>query len=417
MTSPLYNKRLLFIITGGIAAYKSLELIRLLKREGVNVTPVMTTSAEAFVTPLSVAGVAGEKVHQDLLTMTAETEMGHIALSRQADLVVICPATANTLAKMTAGIADDLATTLLLATDTPVLAIPAMNVRMWEHPATVTNCATLKSRGVEIMPPAVGDMACGEYGAGRLPEPGQIVQYLHGYFGADKPLAGKKALVTCGGTREAIDPVRYLSNRSSGKQGHAIAAALRDAGATVTLIQGQVQDETPAHMAVVPALTAEAMHTATQQAIAENPTDIAVFVAAVSDWQPKNPASSKQKKTSGQETFTLELVKTPDILATAAKPGDNRPKLVIGFAAETDNEIAHAIEKYNKKNCDWLVLNKITKDNPAFGVGSNQVSFIAKDADGDAAIDTWPTMPKRDVALKLVDRIVNHFDDLKNSSK
>lgn len=390
--------RLLLIISGGIAAYKSLELVRLLRRHDIAVRCILTKAATQFVTPLSVAALSGDRVYGEMFSLTEETEMGHIALSRSADVVLVCPATADILAKMAHGLADDLATTALLATDKPVIVAPAMNVRMWEHPATRANLATLRARGVKVIPPTTGAMACGEYGEGRLPEPDDLLQHVLAFFGQGQPLRGKTALVTAGGTCEPLDPVRFIGNRSSGKMGFAVAKALAQAGANVTLVYGMAQGHPPAGVKAVHAPTAGEMHTACLAAL---PVDIAVCTAAVADWQSPAPALHKQKKQPGQDTRTLELVKTPDILASLNQ-SPHRPRLLVGFAAETENMRQNAEAKRISKGCDWVVVNTISADNPAFGADVNQVHLLTGDG-----WEEWPVMAKTDIARELVGRIVS----------
>jgi phosphopantothenoylcysteine decarboxylase / phosphopantothenate---cysteine ligase len=355
--SGLAGKRVLLIVSGGIAAYKALELIRLLKKEDVGVRCVLTRGGAQFVTALSLQALSEEKVHEDLFSLTDESEMGHIQLSRSADLLIVVPASADLLARMAGGLADDLATTLLLATDKPVLVAPAMNVRMWQHAATVANLATLKARGVLVVEPGEGAMACGEWGPGRLAEPPEILEVIAGLLDPrPKPLAGRHALVTSGPTHEPIDPVRYIANRSSGRQGHAIAAALVALGARVTLVRGPVSIADPAGVTVVPVETAEQMRDACHDAL---PADIAVFVAAVADWRVTAPQARKLKKVPGGAPPELRLAANPDILAEIAAPGPDRPHLVIGFAAETDNVVANAVSKRQRKGCDWLLANDV----------------------------------------------------------
>lgn len=401
------SRRILFIITGGIAAYKSLEVIRLLNRQGIAARCILTRAAQQFVTPLSVAALSQDKVYTDMFSLTDEIEIGHIALSRQADLVCVCPASADFIARAAHGLADDLATTVLLATDKPVVMAPAMNVKMWEHPATQANLTTLQQRGVTIIPPVTGSMACGEYGVGRLPEPDAIVAALLSHLGhapegqtLTGPLAGKTALVTAGATWEPLDPVRFLGNRSSGRQGYAIAAALAAAGATVTLVSGVSTEPPPPGVRLIKAPTATAMLAA---CLAELPQDIAVCAAAVADWQLAAPSPHKQKKQPGQQQLTLDLVRTPDILATLSRH-PQRPQLVIGFAAETENLIDNAASKRHTKGCDWIVANAVTPDNPAFGAAANQVSLLTATGRED-----WPRLDKTDVARRLVVSIVHFF--------
>ncbi len=393
----LTDKRILLVIGGGIAAYKALELIRAIRAEGGRVVPVLTEAAKQFVTPMSVAALAEAKVHEALFSLTDEAEMGHIQLSRAADIVLVCPATANLLARMAAGIADDLATTLLLATDKPVMAAPAMNVRMWEHPATRANVVTLRARGVSIIDPDVGPMACGEHGAGRLPEVPAILACLRAAF-ADGPLAGRHVLVTAGPTHEPIDPVRYLANRSSGKQGFALAAAFAALGARVTLVAGPVALPTPAGCLRVDVETAMQMRAAVREAL---PADIAVMVAAVADWRPASAAGDKLKK-GAQGTPTLTLAENPDILAELAR-GVHRPALLVGFAAETRDVIAHARQKLARKGCDLIVANDVSGD--VMGGARNQVHLVSA-----AGVETLPEDSKEAVGQLLAHRLAAMLD-------
>ncbi|WP_215750897.1 MULTISPECIES: bifunctional phosphopantothenoylcysteine decarboxylase/phosphopantothenate--cysteine ligase CoaBC [unclassified Gluconobacter] len=390
-------RRVLLIVGGGIAAYRALELVRLLKADNVSVTPVMTDAAKAFITPLSLEALSGERVHDALFAPTQESEIGHIALSRSADLVVVCPATANLMARMAHGMADDLATTLLLATTTPILLAPAMNVRMWEHPATQANLALLKERGVRVVGPDEGSMACGEFGPGRLSQPDVIRDAILEALASDHSLAGRHALVTAGPTVEPLDPVRFLSNHSSGKQGYAIAAALAARGAKVTLVSGPVTLPVPSGVVCVKVQTAREMLGACEAAL---PAEIAVCTAAVSDWRAKAAAQGKIKKTS-EGPPVLELVENPDILATLCRLA-NRPKLIVGFAAETDDVLENAVAKRQRKGCDWLVANDVRRG--VFGADRNLVSLIT-----ETGIETWPEMDKSQVAGKLVQRISDVF--------
>ncbi|QIK41827.1 bifunctional phosphopantothenoylcysteine decarboxylase/phosphopantothenate--cysteine ligase CoaBC [Pontivivens nitratireducens] len=388
-------KRILLIISGGIAAYKSLELIRLFRAEGIGVTPVMTRAAEQFVTPLSVAALAGSDVHRDLWDLTAEAEMGHIQLSRSADLIVVAPATANLMANMAHGAATDMATTLLLATDTPVLVAPAMNVRMWTHAATQRNLATLRDDGIRFAGPDEGDMACGEYGPGRMAEPPAILAAAKAML-RDGPLRGKRILVTSGPTHEPIDPVRYIANRSSGAQGTAIAEALSALGAEVVFVTGPADTPRPISAEVVEVETARQMAAAVDAAL---PCDAAVFCAAVADWHVVGAGSSKIKKDGTGAPPGFELAENPDILATVSR-GDKRPRLVVGFAAETDDVIAHATAKRKRKGCDWIVANDVS---PATGImGGTQNAAILITAEG---ADPWLRMSKAETAATLAARM------------
>ncbi len=390
----LTGKKILLIVTGGIAAYKSLELIRLIQRAGGAVTCVLTKAGAEFVTPLSLQALSGSKVYTDLFSLTDESEMGHIELSRAADLVAVVPAGANICAKLAAGICDDLASTLLLATDKRVLLAPAMNVRMWEHPATVANLTTLAARGVIIVPPDEGPMACGEFGFGRLAEPPVILAAIAQALGASGPLTGRHAIVTSGPTHEPIDPVRYLANRSSGRQGHAIAAALAGLGARVTLVSGPVAVADPAGVMTVHVETAAEMLAAVQAAL---PAEIAVFAAAVADWRVE-VAGQKIKKAGGGPPALL-LAENKDILKTVSAAGPLRPKLVIGFAAETENLEVYAVKKRAAKNCDWMVANNVGGTGIMGGV-ENEVLLIT--AEGT---EVWPRMSKVELAGRLAARI------------
>jgi phosphopantothenoylcysteine decarboxylase/phosphopantothenate--cysteine ligase len=391
----LAGKKLLLIVSGGIAAYKALELVRLLSKAGCGVTAVLTKSGAQFVTPLSLQALTGEKVYTELFSLTDESEMGHIELSRAADLVAVVPASADILAKMAAGLADDLATTLLLATDKRVLAAPAMNVRMWQHAATQSNLASLAERGVLIVPPDEGPMACGEFGPGRLAEPPVILAAIAAALAASGPLAGKHAIVTSGPTHEPIDPVRFLGNRSSGKQGHAIAASLAALGAKVTLISGPVMIPDPLGVTTVHVETALQMLTAVEAAL---PADIAVCAAAVADWRAAAPAPHKLKK-NGNGPPALELTENPDILRQISAPGPDRPKLVIGFAAETQNLEENAAAKLKRKGCDWIVANNVLGTG-IMGGAENQVTLITR-----VSAEAWPLMDKHRLASKLAARI------------
>jgi len=400
LTKVLRGKRILLIIAGGIAAYKTLELTRRLRERGASVRAVMTRASEQFVTPLSVASLTEDKVYTDLFSLTDEAEMGHIQLSRNADLVVVAPASADIMARMAAGMANDLATTVLLATDKSVLAAPAMNVRMWNHAATQANVAMLNDRGVLFVGPNEGEMACGEYGPGRMAEPMEIVSAIEDFFGtATGPLAGRRALVTSGPTYEPIDPVRYIANRSSGRQGHAIAAAMAEAGADVTLVTGPVSIADPSGVASKKVETAAEMLAACQAAL---PVDIAVCAAAVADWRVEHAADHKLKKSSGKTVPTLALTENPDILATLSAPGPNRPTLVVGFAAETEDVVAHAQAKRARKGCDWILANDVSPASGTFGGDRNTVHLITDDS-----AETWPTLAKRDVGRRLVQTILD----------
>ncbi|MCZ6638154.1 MAG: bifunctional phosphopantothenoylcysteine decarboxylase/phosphopantothenate--cysteine ligase CoaBC [Alphaproteobacteria bacterium] len=396
----LHNKRILLIVSGGIAAYKSLDLVRELRRGGAQVRTILTEAGAKFVTPLSLAALTEEKVYSDLFSLTDESEMGHIRLSREADLVVVAPATANILAKMAQGLATDLATTALLATDKPIMVAPSMNVRMWEHRATRANVETLIARGVMVVGPDAGELACGEEGEGRLAEVSEILAAIGGYFEAGAPLIGRHAIVTSGPTFEPVDPVRFLGNRSSGKQGHAIASALARMGARTTLISGPVAEPDPAGVDVVRANTALEMKAAVEAAL---PADIAVMAAAVSDWRVKAPADQKIKK-GAKGPPRLELVENPDILAEISRPGNARPKLVIGFAAETENIVAGGQAKHQAKGCDWILANDVSAGTGVLGGERNTVHFIR-----DEGVEDWPPMAKDALAERLVQAISGHF--------
>ncbi len=401
----LDGKRILLIISGGIAAYKVLDLLRRLKERGARVRVILTKGGAQFVTPLAIASLNGEKVYQDLFSLTDESEMGHIRLSREADLIVVAPASADILAKMAAGLADDLATTALLATDKPVLLAPAMNVAMWENPATRANVALLEARGVTRVGPATGDLACGETGPGRMVEPDTILSAIEAFLTGPRPLRGRRALVTSGPTREAIDPVRYLSNLSSGKQGHAIARALARLGAETVLVTGPTRQTVGAHEAthvqVRNVTTAEEMLAACE---AERPIDVAVCAAAVADWRPTARPNQKLKKKKGAAPV-LELQETPDILARLSVAGPTRPRLVIGFAAETENLIENAREKRTRKGCDWMLANDVSEGSHTLGGDCNRIHFLTTDG-----VEDWPEMSKDAVASTLAKHIATHFE-------
>lgn len=395
----LAERRILLIIGGGIAAFKALDLIRRLRERGATVTPVLTRAAEEFVTPLSVSALAAQKVYRDLFDLTDEAEMGHIELSRSADLVVVAPATADLMAKMAVGIADDLASTLLLATDTPVLIAPAMNVRMWEHRATQRNRALLESDGIRMVGPEVGDMACGERGPGRMTETPGIIAAIESMLESmpgQGPLSGRRVLVTSGPTHEPIDPVRYIANRSSGAQGAALAGALSELGAEVIFVTGPATVPPPAGVRVVAVESARDMEQAVWAAL---PVDAAVFAAAVADWRVSGAATRKIKK-SREGRPTLELAENPDILAGVAQMQTGRPRLVVGFAAETDDVVAHATAKRARKGCDWIVANDVSPETGIMGGTENAVTLIT----GEGA-ESWPRMTKTEVARRLAERI------------
>ncbi|ARO13625.1 phosphopantothenoylcysteine decarboxylase / phosphopantothenate--cysteine ligase [Ketogulonicigenium robustum] len=393
----LVGKRILLIIGGGIAAYKGLEVIRLLRGQGAEVVPVLTAAGASFVTPLSVSALAGTAVHQDLFDLTHEAEIGHIQLSRAADLVVVVPATADLMAKMAQGLANDMASTLLLATDKRVLIAPAMNVRMWQHPATQRNIATLRGDGVLFVGPDDGAMACGEFGPGRMAEPLAILSAISKALApAQTPLAGQHVLVTSGPTHEPIDPVRYIANRSSGAQGTAIAAALLALGARVTFVTGPAEVSPPAGADIVRVETAAQMRAAVQAAL---PADAAVFAAAVADWHVDGAGASKIKKVAGQIP-QLHLRENPDILAEVGHMTQGRPTLVVGFAAETDDVITHATAKRLRKGADWIVANDVRPETGIMGGAENEVTLIT-----ESGTETLPRMSKTDVAAALARRI------------
>jgi phosphopantothenoylcysteine decarboxylase/phosphopantothenate--cysteine ligase len=394
------GKRVLLIVGGGIAAYKALELIRGLRKADVAVRVILTRAGAQFVTPLSLSALSEDKVYQDLWSLTDEAEMGHIELSRSADLVVVVPATADLMAKAACGLADDLASTTLLATDKPVLMAPAMNVRMWIHPATQRNLATLRGDGVRFVGPDEGAMACGEFGVGRLAEPDAILAAILAALSpgtALRPLQGRRALVTAGPTLEPLDPVRVLTNRSSGRQGYAIATALADLGASVTLVSGPTALAAPVGVQRIEVETAREMLDACQAAL---PVEVAVLTAAVADWRPQTVAAQKQKK-SGAAPAPIHLVENPDILAALSAPGPNRPALVIGFAAETEQLEAHATAKLARKGCDWIVANDVTAPG-VMGGAENEVMVI--DA---AGVERWTRATKAEIATRLAQRIAH----------
>ncbi len=397
--NPLHGKKILLVVSGGIAAYKCLELIRRLRERGATARCVLTKAGAAFVTPLSLAALSEDKVYQDLFSLTDESEMGHIRLSRAADVLLVAPATADLLARMAAGLASDLASTVLLATDKPVFAAPAMNVRMWRHPATQANLATLTGRGVRFVGPNEGDMACGEWGPGRMAEPEELIAALDGFFSDQGRLAGVRALVTSGPTREPLDPVRFISNRSSGCQGHAIAAAFSSFGATTTLVAGPTDQPDPPAVSVVHVETAEDMLAACEAAL---PVDVAVCAAAVSDWRAAEIAPEKIKKRAKNAPPTIAFAENPDILARLAGAHARRPRLVVGFAAETSALIENAREKRARKGCDWIVANDVSPATGILGGDRNTVHLIS-----EAGIEGWPEMSKGAVAERLVRRIAD----------
>ncbi|MBE88232.1 MAG: bifunctional phosphopantothenoylcysteine decarboxylase/phosphopantothenate--cysteine ligase CoaBC [Rhodospirillaceae bacterium] len=399
------RKRVLLIISGGIAAYRSLELIRRLRERGLSVRCILTKSGSNFVTPLSLSALSEDRVYSDLFSLTDEAEMGHIQLSRDADLLIVVPATANILAKMAAGISDDLATTALLATDKPVMVVPSMNVRMWEHAATQANLQTLVARGVVPVGPVEGAMACGEFGAGRMSEVPEILEAVDAFF-AEKanelPLLGRRVLVTSGPTHEEIDPVRFIANRSSGKQGHAVAQALAALGADTTLISGPVSLPDPEGLRTVHVQTALEMLLACKTQL---PVDVAVCAAAVADWRIAETSVQKIKKSSDQPP-SLNLTENPDILATLAqRTGNKRPGLVVGFAAETENVIENAVKKRDEKGCDWILANDVSPSSGTFGGDENSLHL----AHGEG-VESWERMTKTDAAQKLARRVCDFFE-------
>jgi phosphopantothenoylcysteine decarboxylase/phosphopantothenate--cysteine ligase len=400
LTEAAAPRRVLLIVSGGIAAYKVLELVRLLRRAGYGVTAVLTQGGAEFVTPLSLQALTESRVYTDLWSLTDESEMGHIQLSRAADLVVVAPASADILAKMAGGLAGDLASTLLLATDKPVLAAPAMNVRMWHHAATQANVATLRARGVRFVGPDEGAMACNEFGLGRLAEPPAILAAIQAFFRAGK-LSGRHVLVTAGPTHEPIDPVRYIANRSSGRQGFAIAAALAALGARVTLVSGPVGLADPVGVDVRRVETAAEMLAACQAAL---PADAAIFAAAVADWRVEQPSVHKLKK--GGEAPALAFVPNPDILATLSAPGTLRPRLTVGFAAETDNVAGNAAVKRLRKGCDWILANDVRPETGIMGGTHNRITLF--DAAGR---EDWPDLPKDEVAARIAARVAAALAD------
>jgi phosphopantothenoylcysteine decarboxylase/phosphopantothenate--cysteine ligase len=392
----LAGKRILLIIGGGIAAFKALDLIRRLRERGAEVTPVLTKAGEEFVTPLSVSALAANRLYRDLFDLTDEAEMGHIELSRSADLVVVAPATADLMAKMAGGLANDLASTLLLATDKRVLIAPAMNVRMWGHAATQRNIATLKGDGILFVGPDEGDMACGEYGPGRMSEPLAIVAAIEAAL-RDGPLKGKRILVTSGPTHEPIDPVRYIANRSSGAQGTAIARALAALGADVVFVTGPADVPPPEGVEVIRVEAARDMAAAVKTAL---PVDAAIFAAAVADWHVASASASKIKKDAKGSLPVLTFAENPYFLATTSQMSKGRPALVVGFAAETDDVLAHATAKRARKGCDWILANDVSPATGIMGGSENAVTLITDKGD-----ETWPRMTKDEVARKLAARI------------
>jgi phosphopantothenoylcysteine decarboxylase/phosphopantothenate--cysteine ligase len=407
----LSGKRILLIIGGGIAAFKSIDLARRLQERGASVRAVLTHAGQEFVTPLTLGGITGDKVFTDLFNLTDEAEMGHIELSRDADLLVIAPATADLMAKMAAGLANDLASTVLMATDKSVLMAPAMNVRMWEHPANQRNLATLAGDGILSVGPNSGSMACGEFGPGRMAEPLEVVAAIEEFFSSEtagKPLAGRKALITAGPTHEPIDPVRYIANRSSGKQGYAIASALAALGADVHLVSGPTNLPNPAGVTTIRVETAREMLAASEATL---PSDIGIFTAAVADWRMADESGQKMKKEASKGPPTFLLTENPDILKTLAAPGPKRPELVIGFAAETEKILDHATAKRARKACDWLVANDVSEGTGVMGGDFNTVHLLTA-----TGTESWPHMSKEEVAQRLAAAIANHFTSPKEGA-
>ena len=396
--SGLHGKKLLLIIAGGIAAYKMLEFIRRGREAGLEIRAILTAGGAQFVTPLSVAALTENKVYQELFSLTDESEMGHIRLVREADLILVAPASADLIAKMAHGLADDLASTALLAADKPILIAPTMNVQMWANAATQANIVTLRQRGIQLVGPGKGDLACGEVGSGRMAEPADILAAVGNLLGLRQgPLQGKRALVTSGPTHEPIDPVRYIANRSSGKQGHAIAAALARLGAETILVSGPTREPDPLGVTVHHIESARDMLAACEAAL---PVDIAVCAAAVADWRIADASDQKLKKDGSGNAPTLQLATNPDILASLAAAGAKRPKLVIGFAAETEKLIDHAQAKLGRKGCDWIIANDVGTGSGTFGGDSNLVHLINR-----SGVEAWPRMSKLDIADRLAQRI------------
>ena len=401
LADNLAGYRILLIISGGIAAYKALDLIRRLRERGASLRCVLTQGGAQFITPLSVASLSEAPVYTDLWSLKDETEMGHIRLSRESDLIIIAPASANIMAQMAQGLAADLATTTLLAADKPILIAPAMNQMMWGHPATQANIEILRKRGVHQVGPGQGDMACGETGSGRMAEPLDIVAAATDVLRGHGPLRGKRAIVTTGPTVEPLDPVRFISNRSSGKQGHAIASALARAGAETIMISG------PTNLAPPPGVKAIAVETAEQMlnaSIDHLPADIAICAAAVSDWRAAEATDQKIKK-DGSGPPSLALTENPDILANLSQRGNDRPALVVGFAAETDNLVENAKAKLARKGCDWLLTNDVAPGTDTFGGDHNTIHWLTRDNQHAE----WPRMSKQDVATKLIEHLASHF--------
>lgn len=396
----LRDKRILLIISGGIAAYKCLELIRRLRERGALVRCILTAGGAQFVTHLSVATLSRDRVYSDIFSLTDESEIGHIRLARECDLVVVAPATADIIARMASGLASDLATTALLATDKPIMIAPAMNYVMWDHPATRSNVETLRSRGVHSVGPNQGELAEGETGWGRMSEPAEILAAIETFFGGERLLEGRRTLVTSGPTYEPIDPVRFIGNRSSGKQGHSIAAALAALGADTTLVTGPTCLPDPPNVRVRHVETAEQMLAACREAL---PVDAAICAAAVADWKVAEPRNRKIKK-NGDSPPAIKLTENPDILATLSTKNKMRPRLVIGFAAETEDVLANAVAKRKKKGCDWIVANDVSGTSNPFGSDNNTVHVV-----DDRGAETWPELPKAEIARRLARRIASHL--------
>ena len=407
----MQGKRILLIVGGGIAAYKSLELVRRLTERGASARVILTKGGAEFVTPLSFSVLSGDKTFTDLFDLKDEAEIGHIQLSREADLVVVAPATADLLAKMATGLANDLASTVLLATDKPVLVAPAMNVRMWQHPATRRNVTTLQSDGVHFVGPEEGDMACGEYGPGRMAEPDTICEAIEQIFaqGRQGRLTGRHVLITSGPTHEPLDPVRYIANRSSGKQGHALARAAADLGAHVTLVSGPVALPAPEGVAAIKVETAQEMLDAVLDTL---PADIAICAAAVADWRARAEASQKLKKQDDVTELSLPLAKNPDILATIAVEGPQRPDLVIGFAAETENVIERARDKRRTKGADWIVANDVSAGTDIMGGDRTRVHLVT-----GTGVEDWPAMEKDEMAARLLARAAETLSTLRSAAE
>ena len=400
MSARLLNKRILLIVGGGIAAYKTPELVRQLVKEGADVECLLSKSGSEFVTALTLASVSGNKVYQNLFDLTDEVEMGHIQLSRNADLILVAPATADLMAKMAQGFANDLASTALLATDKPVMIAPAMNVRMWLHDATQRNLETLKNDGITIINPNEGDMACGETGPGRMAEPVEIMEAVAEALMPKGPLKGLKALITAGPTHEPIDPVRYIANRSSGKQGYAIAEAIAGLGAETLLVSGPVNLPDPEGVRVIRVETALEMAAACEEAL---PSQIAIMTAAVADWRTTESAQEKIKKNTDNTPPSLELTENPDILAGLVAHS-LRPDLIVGFAAETEQVMDHARAKFTRKGCDWLMANNVSPDTRVMGGDFNTIHFLTQTSE-----ESWEMLSKQDVALRLADKIADYF--------